>query len=468
MKPKIPKYLINQVVDTFRKEERELLESFTHEDFRETVTEIITNTFLAQNTSDVRRNTVKQRQRTKKRWVESLEESLKGWFEREEKRTIPKGELFGELVYGLELIHRYGIGRFMDFYGASSIEELKERRLKELHAWSLDTKTRLTHYPYLKDRTPLQIKKAFQMDIVIVTADLLLEHYGGSLGNVIIERPLYYVDHAVFSDGQGKLVFSDEVSIDDELHLVSPYEPETDYKLNVLVSQKILNEEGALRLIDPIDARLFDAVMAKRDLNFVEKRKVYADVGELVRVCYNSDSENAYELTEKRLMKLANIKFNVIEKDRTIVFGIFDYLDIQNTQGKRVAEVTVNEAIYQQYIREQVIRTYSDKINRFRLETSRNLIFPLQKERLTAFFGKENHTGVFPYVYFLHKIRFRANRKDENLKLIEESLKEFMEQGVAVKSYSKVKDTFYITFLPVETDEIEDLLGEAGKRSLEP
>lgn len=451
----VPHYFLNQVVSELGDKCEAIYNDLNEGNIREFLKDIITTEFTPTNTREIRRVTNKLAQAMKKRWCDTLSESTKS------NKKTKKTELLKEVELLESLIDMYGFSEFKKLHDVNSINELIEKRLDEVSVWCQDKDTRLIDYKYIKDKTPNQIKKALRYDSIIVIADVLIKNFDGNLNKIIIDQPLKYADHPVGNTSLTKMNISDQsVLIDNKLHYISEYRPGEEYSLLTLVSQDILSEEKMLRAIDNTDLEIFRAVIAMRDNKlFFENRKVYVSIGDLVRSTYGSDNKQSYDAVKERLMKMANVTFNVIEPQRTLVFGIFDRLDIQPLGNGEIAEITINEEIHQNYVKGQVIRAYSDRLASFENKASQTLIFPLQKERFLCYFRQTGYSAKFDYTYFIHKVQFRSKRKDVNLALIEECLQDFVNQKVTVESYVRSRDSFLINFFPVESYEVEDLLG---------
>ena len=64
----------------------------------------------------------------------------------------------------------------------------------------------------------------------------------------------------------------------------------------------------------------------------------------------------------------------------------------------------------------------------------------------------------YPYAFFSSNVRFPNQPKKKNMDLIEESLKEFVQKGIVVKSFErKASAQFRIHFYPLSADERTDL-----------
>lgn len=453
----VPHYFLNQVVSELGESYEAAFNELDAGNIRDFLKDIISTEFKATNTNEVRRVTNKLAQATKKRWATYVAGSLKS-----KKKSDKKTELLKEVELLENLIEMYGISELKKLQDVDTIEELIQKRLKEIDEWYLDKETRLMDYKYIRDKTPIQIMKAIRYDAIIAIADILIKNFNGNLNKIIVDQALKITDHPVASTNLKKINISNEsVLIEDKLHYISEYRPGDDYSLLTLVSEDIISEEKMLRAVDSKDLEIIRMIisMSNRKL-FFEERKISVLIGDIVRSVYQSDNKQNYIAVKERLQKMANIRFNVIEPNKIHVFGIIENLKITPELGGEFAHVTINEEIHKNYVKGQVIRTYSDRLRYFESKASESLIFPLQKERFLCYFRQQfDYTVELDYTYFIHKVQFQSKRKDLNLSLVEKCLQDFVNQRVTVESYERKKDIFLIKFFAVESYEVEDLLG---------
>lgn len=394
----------------------------------------------------------KRRNQTKKRWVQS---ALKDF---NNNKTKKKKELSKDYYQLSEYLIHNGQEKFKQEYGKLSPEELIEEKIVLIKSWSEDTNSYLSNYLYLTDKSDSQITKALMADIVVIIGDTLLKNYNGRIEDVIIEKPYSYVENSIFTDTRGKMDLSEDFIEKDHLkYHYTDYEPSDEYSLRVLVNKELV-DEGPVGELDGTDQRIFSEVLAHRNEVFATQRKIYVEIGKLVTNLFNSDGLENYKLVADRLMKMVNISFNVKKKNKYLAFGIFDYVEIDMEDGLWTAEITINEVIYQEYLKKQTIRMYKAVIQNFELPTSKNLIFALQMERFHL--RPENRSAFhqYPYVYFLTKLRFKSKNKRENYKTIKASLEEMVRNQVCVEEFYQQGEHFYIKYIPITDYEVEDLL----------
>ena len=74
---------------------------------------------------------------------------------------------------------------------------------------------------------------------------------------------------------------------------------------------------------------------------------------------------------------------------------------------------------------------------------------------------------MISYATFFMSARFPSSNKKKNMKEIRAALDEFVNKKIAIKSYSIDGDIFWINFIPMSEDEMEDLNLERNRLVLE-
>ncbi|MFB8426949.1 hypothetical protein ACFC4S_33880 [Priestia megaterium] len=394
------------------------------------------------------RTSKKRRNQTKKRWVQSAIKDFEKGTSKKVKELCKECESFIEQKHSMD-----ANTKVTNQNPEKSIQDI----IEDIKSWCEDTNSYLSNYRYILEKSHSQIKKALTADITVILGDILLTKYNGKIQNVIVEKPYSYVDNPVFSDSRGKLKLKENITKEGSVDFhYNDYELDSDYSMKTIVEPDIV-KKGQVGKLDKTDEKIFTEILNYRGAPFATERKIYVDIGKVVRALFKSDNIENYTFVADRLLKMVSITFKVVTKKKYLAFGIFDYVNVEDKDGIWMAEITVNEQIYQEYLNKQTIRMYNSFIQKFELPLSRLLIFALQKERFT---GKALHQNkrVYPYLFFLAKVRFKSRNRKNNYKQIEESLQEMVDNGICVKEFKRVGDSFYIEYIPITDYEVEDLL----------
>ncbi|MFP7487304.1 hypothetical protein SFC65_24440 [Priestia filamentosa] len=457
-KTNIPKYLIKQIWDEFKKAthiKKEALSTFFPDEVREsTIQELYNQTYENEDLSVVLRTNRKRVNQTKKRWAKT---AISNYYDPSPKK---EKEILAEYRHLLSYYESYGEEKFRELYSQDHPKEIIEKKIEQLEEWSQDTHSLISNYPYLiTDKTKNQIKKAISEDLVILIGDIILRVYDGKVDGVIVERPISFVNNPIFANETETLEISDEAITreGDNLtmyHYNDYMSPEGQQLLRILIPKEYVQQSTQIRALDGTDLAIFIEVMKQRTNIFATQRKIFVNIGKIVKNAFNSDGVKNYKLVQSRLLKLFNVRVNTF--DGTRGFGFFDYIDINTDTW--IAEITINEHLYQDYLKQQTVQMYRDEIERFELAISKNLVYILQQERFLCHSGGHSYIQKYGYSFFAHKLRLKSRSKYENYQIIEASLEEIIKHNVAVKSFKRTGEQFEIEYLEVSQYEIEDLM----------
>ncbi|WCK57715.1 hypothetical protein PP175_27140 (plasmid) [Aneurinibacillus sp. Ricciae_BoGa-3] len=419
---------------------------------------------LFEVTSDTLSPIVKRRQKTKKRWLDR-ELNSEGLFYKEIE-VVAKG-LFEQFQDEPE--------KFKAVYQCDTYEELKVKRLAELRTWLEMDDIPVSDFPYLKDKQRFQIQKAFDNDIEYIALKLIKEECPFGMQSAIVALPnsmsnipidftnrIRMNQNPILSQGKDQF-FSDMYHIDDNTVLES------------LVNVEILRTgviASVLKTLNAMDVKIFLSVMTKQDENFFTTREILVDIGDVVRDVYTSDSQKSYMSVKESLLRMAHLQSGLVSDTlRGFTVKIFDNVDIAKATNsdKEVAKIVVNIDIVNQYIKNQTINMYRDRIDRFELDSAKIAIFPLQRERIRcSMITKPGKPLVFQAnINFFRGILYFSNKKKrENIKIIEKMLAEIKRNEITLKDFHRQGDTFFLEFYEIDNRERKDLLNYKETRVL--
>lgn len=384
--------------------------------------------------------------KTKRNWFNSLKKSVED----------PPKKL-KELTAEIKFVQDGIDNNFIDLeknYGVKSLEDLIELRLKEVEEWVNDDNMLISDYKYIKDKTKRQIQTALNIDFIITLSDFVIEQFDGDINSVVTEVNDFFTQTPL----PGKGIRTTLKKMNDLSLFVDEYAND-DYKITTIINQDIINNNKRSLYIDKKDWEIFYFVLSRRDIEFVERKKIFVNIGDLVKVAYpDSRGKKEYDLVIQRLEKIKDISFKIEEKNGDIhYFDLFNHI-ILSHDGLQ-AEIEVAEFFHKQYLNNQTIKIYSDKIKNFKHEYSEPIILTLVSERYRYLKEKDMRSShAYPYEFFARRIRFPSRNKADNLKIIDECLEEIVENEVTVQKFTRKKDVYYITFYPVSDREAEDLI----------
>lgn len=392
--------------------------------------------------------------RTKRRWVNS---TMKNYEAKKNQK-----ELNGEYQLLVSYYEKFGSTAFQEqFQGFSTPEEVIATRIEELMRWTGDEEKYLCDYRYIHEKTPLQIEKALMVDIGIFIGMSLTDETISTPDELIIESPFSTIVHPFFGNTRGKVKLEQPIMQDEgKEYFLNTYDSGDGTNYQFLIAKEYADvNKNRVTDLDRLDYKIFLEVMSKRDERFASRKIIEVKVGDIVDNLYKTDGSKNYKIVEERINKMQYFRMTRKQEDVITSYGIFDFVRIYTQpSGTRVAEIHVNEVIYHDYIQQQTVRIYKNKVEKLHLDSSFHLLFALQKERLYCYESKTSYEVRLNYLYFATKVRFKKRRKVENLKEIEEALDELVQQKIAVQSYRRSGEVFWIQFIPVEENEVRNLL----------
>lgn len=407
---------------------------------------------------------IKKRQRIKKRWAGELDgvPDLRDTYLKDE--------------YGLcdNIIATLGMDKFPDILKCSSLEEYINIIIAKIQAWASDKNSLITEFKYIDKKPKKQIMNAIELDLLLDIYSSFINEYDGDIKNCFTDRADILVNNSIFADGKAQLKLQtmlDSKSNEDVFY--NDYEVTQDYIIRTIIDNTKKDSDIKLStttVLDERDAALLDVIMSKLrpfpsigDPKNPFPNRVCVELRELVSAIYQSQSAWDYEEVKRRLFQLAAFQIQGLYKNPdgsikiTFSFSLLgDVYFIENANERSYVEVDIGLSLYQHYLNKQTIAIYSNQLKCFKHSLSNILIFALHKERINCFNNECSYTNTYDYLFFKMRARFRVNRKDENLELIEKSLMEFKNNNIIVKDFIRIYDTFKITFFPFTEIEIHD------------
>ncbi|MEH7590242.1 hypothetical protein V7247_26215, partial [Priestia megaterium] len=332
--------------------------------------------------------------------------------------------------------------------------------------------------PYLDSKMNYQIEKAFHTDFTFLIAEIILEKYNGNLSNWIDKRLNSWVEAPIFSNESHSLKTNMEVKTNSqEVVLYNDYKVDEEYFIRTIIpvndNQTVLSKRNMV--LDPKDSQIIQFALSQRDEMFYKEKTVTLDLADIVKEIYNSKGVKNYEAVEARIMKIARYHVEGVAKkknsrDTKFAINFFQKAVIETDEvtGRRYATIVFSDDTHQGFLNQQFVQIYSDVIKKFKDNSlSSLLLYAFQKERLDCYLQEKSYTHFYPYQYFASKVRFRSKKIDVNLKLINESLAEFVSNQVLIQNYQQKLQGFEISFIPLQNYEIQDYFGGEHRETLE-
>lgn len=411
--------------------------------------------------------------RTKKRWVKTAIKNI-------DASKAPNKELRAKNKFLKEYIAKFGLTQFQREFEVESLSMYIKRATKELEEWAESDILPIYSYPYFEEKTARQHKTAIQTDLLVIIGEFLISNTS-FFKPTVYQSPNFVMNTSFFGvSGRGKIELEKEsISAlgDVELEESTDYYPAVQRKgfnanknVNIIVSTDFVNDlNKKVPDLDAKDFELFIDVLNYRDVNFQTNRRIQFPLKKLVSQIYGNDAGKYYEMTTERLLKLANYRVTETNDDgEYFVKGLFSSVKIQNDikdkNGGKIVTAYVSEDVYDDYLRQQVVNIYSEKVEELKGNFAYHLVFVLQKERLLAHQMNEQNPVRRKWLDFRYAIRFNRRSKKENLEEFEKAVAQIKEQQFLIQDYYRSGEYYFFTFFPLSSIELEDFSPQSDKQ----
>ena len=386
--------------------------------------------------------------------------------------SSPKKELKAKKLFLENYIKQFGIKAFQNEFKVKSLDVYMENAKGELLEWAESEVLPIYSYPFFDEKTPRQHKMAIQTDLLMIIGNFLVNNTS-FFKPTVYQSPNFVVNTSFFGlSSRGKLeVNKEQVKTEgtgDSGESLS-YHPTTQQNhfgtspnVNILVSTDFVNDlNKKVPDLDTKDFELFLDVLNYRDVNFQTNRRIQFPLKRLVNQIYNGDSGEYYKMTTERLLKLANYRVTETnDEGEYSVKGLFSSVKIMNDPkdktGGKIVTAHVSEDVYDDYLRQQVVNIYSEKVEELKGSFAYHLVFVLQKERLLAHQMNEPNPVSRKWLDFRYSIRFNRRTKKENLEEFEKAVSQIKEQQFLIEDYYRSGEYYYFTFFPLSSLELDD------------
>lgn len=389
---------------------------------------------------ELRVDTVRNMNRTKKRLFKTVEKDI----EKEFKETKLR-------VWELKKI-----------YGTENTDEMQEILYQKIKKEWLENKAGLiSSFRYINDKTKKTRIAAFKNDLTLTIIDIALNVFNGSLFGYTIDQVMDLVDHPIFSPNRYKISFDEGIDEEDYKPMVfNDYEVDGNYILRYIIKEKDKVDIKSLYVLDRKDWKIINFIFSKIvPGQFIKDRSVIVDIGDIVFSIHGNNAGSAYKDIEKRIqaIPLYHIRGLIKEgeniKDTIFTINFFDsaIISTDKATGKRYAKIVFGDVLYEKYVNGITVSVTGREMKYIEDQMAKMLLYALQKERikLSAENDDSHLSATLNYTgFFRHKIRLRGS-KNTNIKKIEASLNHYKTKGILIKDFIRNKDNFFVDFYPL-------------------
>lgn len=402
------------------------------------------------------------RRRTRQRWFQSLENDLR--ILSPDDKCYP----FHNLYIRKKTLKK---SEWTTLFGNITFEELVNNLYSEAAKWQEDVDSLLISFPAIDSYSPKKIFKSLQSDTLISIYDYIVKEYNGSIENYFMSFPKQLLNIPIFSPGRTKL---DTIPNEDKV-LTNLYKfDEGTLITNVNTDGNNigdLNIVNQLNTLNQIDLLILSMSIQNLDIDFFTTKQSRVKKSALAKILYsnNNPSKKHYMAMYDHCLKMSKYNFTIEygdngDKGNAISFNLLDSVD---TRDPEYIVFTYGTLLYNNIINNKLTNIKSSHLHILEQPLSNILLHPLFSERviLSLQIAEQNtDTSIdiikeYPYSFFHNNVRFSKRSKKNNMNLIEEALKEFVQKGIIISSYERLKnrDGFRIRFFPLTDEEMADL-----------
>lgn len=387
---------------------------------------------------------MRNRRRKKARWMEKLENDVK---------TIPKTDLrfpFSRLVGQKSFLTK---AQWKSFYGDKTLDDLINEQMLVAKEWLAQPNSYFVSFPGIHSHSVSRIFESLVSDTLLCMYQYISEQYDGSIENYFLPFPKNLIGFPLFAPKRVKLT----TTLNDDNTVVENY----DYGEGVLeTSTRLQTVNDQLSSMDQNDLKILYTSLQNLDVDFYTTRQARVKKRTLVKQLHGRPSKKHYDMMEEHCHKLSKYNFSVTSNGKKKVS--FNLIDSVDTSDPDEVVFTYGTLLYNSIIANEITNIKSANLQLLELNLSAILYQSLFRERIILSTKDTSEMAElaadYPYAFFSSNVRFPNQSKKKNMDLIEESLKEFMEKGIVVKSFERKASTqFRICFYPLSEDERADL-----------
>lgn len=349
-------------------------------------------------------------------------------------------------------------------FGDKNINDILKDELKKTEDWIADLESPLTSFPSISRFTSGSIYKSFRTDLILDIWNYILENLDGNIESYMNRFPENLIVLPLFSARQFKAPMTQE----GDLLKNTVYDEDGKEILSMTVNPREA-KSNPIKIMDAVDRQIFATLLSRIKNSFYYDKKIAMPLNELAKSVTGRKKCNDEEKDriKKRLLKFTDYSYSYREGKKMYSFNFFDNIAIDDGGGGEATVVcTFGEMLHDSVVQQKLVSVNSNEMRSLENKLSQVLFFAMQKERISAV-QKGVLNGFISYSGFLQIARFPSSSKRKNMKEISTALDEFVNQKIAISSYSVDGDIFNISFLPMSDEEIEDLNLENNRWVLE-
>ena len=360
------------------------------------------------------------------------------------------------LAHVINLARSLPIDQYAIMFGNKEIDDIIEDYKQKAKEWKDNSNSLLILFPGLSAFTNKSIYKSLKNDLIISAWKYIENELTGNIDSYMRMFPEQLLDKPLFSPSSFTLMM-DQASNNLLKEIIT--DDEGTELLEVTVNSGKLTPPKSM---DSSDLKLVNAFISSINMQeFSKDKSVVVDLNTLGKelVDYHVGKNVITKITNS-CRKLVEYNFSYEEEGTKLFFNLFDNITIKEDAERPYAIAQFGEILSNAIIQKKLISITSASYDVLRNNLSKIICYALKREQIA---NQETLTGEYSYTYFQKIVRFKLTNKKKNMQLIQESLQEFVDNRIAIKSFELTNGVFIIHFLPLSPAEIEDLHFDKAK-----
>lgn len=382
----------------------------------------------------------KTRNRRKSRWYDSYVNNINNM-----QYSDPKHPL----AQIISLARILPIDKYAAAFGFETVEEIIQDKLEKALIWKTNVNSFFIEFPGIDTQSDKTIFKVLKIDIALDAWRYIYTELNGNVNSFLVMYPDSLVDKPLFGPTAITMIMQN-AGKDLLKEIIKDEDNKTVMEVEVSKGKFI-----PPTTLEPFDFKLLTTVIANTNgSTFYKDRTVTMNMNELARgiVNYNPGTR-VFNKIRNTCEKLVAYHYSYVVDEHNIFFNLFDHIDIDTE--KKQATFMFSEILSNAIIQEKLITIASPAYNVLQNALSIIICSAMKREQI---YNQDSLVGDYSYAFFQKIVRFKSSNKKTNIKLLSNSLQEFVNNKLIIKSF-KVSSVglFTIEFLELSKAELEDL-----------
>lgn len=344
--------------------------------------------------------------------------------------------------------------KYYDLYENKTVEQIIAQEVQNFDNWYSSKKLLLIECPRGAGKTSASVFKNIKNDIIMDVIDYVENDLDCNINSFVRKYPAELIEKPLFSPTPFLLISKKATSsVFKEI-----IKDENDNPLLTLDIDNSSKENNlpSLKALSSYDLELINVLISNIEMSdFIKYKSVTMDLNAIARSIVNyTPGKNALNKVELACKRLVDYNFSYEADNATLHFNLFDNILIKHDAQRPYAIATFGEVLFNAIVQRKIISVTSADYVQLNNNLSKIICYALKQEQIIH---QDQMCDDYGYSYFQRIVRFKLKNKTKNIKLIKESLDEFVANKIVIDSYELKKDIFTIKFMPLSQAEKDDI-----------